>query len=175
MVQDQAGLFYETQRQRRLHAEQIDTVPHIEVCLNSYEFVLEKIITLTRQHGIRLVLATQGALYKTTMPEEERKLLWFGAVDENPFAPSPPQRYFSHAVMRVLLDRYNARTLALCSRHRLPCFDTDRYLPRSTAVYYDDVHLNISGSERLARALSRFILRSGLLPVKDRHQEPSEN
>ena len=60
--------------------------------------------------------------------------------------------------MQALLKQYNDRTLQVCQEQDLNCWDADSYLPKTTATYYDDVHLNVSGSHALGDKLADFII-----------------
>jgi hypothetical protein len=84
-------------------------------------------------------------------------LLWFGSVDKNPFADDPPKHYYSAVVMEKLLNAYNGRTLKVCREQGLKCWDTDSHLNKTTANYYDDVHMNVHGSHALGNKLAGFL------------------
>ncbi len=161
--QDAAGLYLVEQRRRRAQAAKVDRLPAIDDCLAVYRDNLEAMVAATRAAGVRLALLTQGSLYRPDLPEAQRRLLWFGSVDAGFFAPQPPRRYYSVAVMAELLGRYNQTLLAVCTAHRLPCLDVDALLPKSTESYYDDVHLNRQGSRRLGERLATFLLEADLL------------
>lgn len=161
VVQDQAGLFYVDQRKRRVAAEKVDQAPDISLCLDAFSHNLEKIVEYAGD--VPVVFVTQGSLYRDDLTASEQALLWFGAVDVNPFAADKANRYYSATVMQKLLDRYNQRTLDICQRHNLTCLDTEAVLPKTTDSYYDDVHLNTRGSRRLGGEIARMLMESGLL------------
>lgn len=158
VVQDKAAEFYVEQRRRRQEAKKLDVTPDIQTCLVAFEENLGRMTSLANQYGAQLVLATQGSLYRDDLDSAEEALLWFGAVEQNFFAPEPPKLYYTAAAMSKMLTEYNATTLRVCANHQLVCLDTDRALPKSTASYYDDVHLNVQGSHTLARAFAKLLL-----------------
>lgn len=158
VIQDDAGLFYHEQRKRRQDAEKVTALPDIAECLDAFEANLNHMVLLGDELNIPLVFITQGSLYRDSLEQHELDLLWFGSVDENPFSVDPPKRYYTASVMQALLKQYNDRTLKVCQEQELNCWDTDRYLPKTTATYYDDVHLNISGSHALGDKLADFII-----------------
>jgi len=51
------------------------------------------------------------------------------------------------------MDAYNNRLLLVCGRERLECFDLAARIPRTVAVFYDDVHFNENGSAMAAREI----------------------
>ena len=155
--QDRAGAFYDNQRIRRMQANKVMSTPDIQVCLDAFQTNIEYIINLAKQSGAIPILLTQGSLYRRDLTQEESNLLWFGSVNENPFSPVPPKYYYTATVMKKLLDQYNQVTLALCEKYRLSCLDTDQSLPKTTESYYDDVHLNEQGSQKLANLVFDLI------------------
>ena len=157
VIQDDAGFFYVEQRKRRHDAEKVVALPDISECLNAFEENLNRMVQLAGDLNIPLVLITQGSLYRNNLMQHELDLLWFGSVDENPFASEPPKRYYTAAVMQSLLNQYNERTLKVCREQGLKCWDTDSHLAKTTATYYDDVHLNVPGSHALGEKLADFI------------------
>jgi len=163
VIQDKAGEFYVEQRRRRQAAAKQDTTPDIQTCIMAFQDNLRRIAAMAKQHGARLVLATQGSLYREDLTADEEALLWFGAVDKNPFAPEPPQLYYTAAAMAKMLAEYNAATLRVCASEQLVCLDTDAVLPKTSASYYDDVHLNIQGSHALAKAFATLLLEEAII------------
>ena len=157
VIQDDAGLFYYEQRKRRQAAIKVDKLPDITECLDAYEANLNHIVRISNDLNIPLVLVTQGSMYRQSMQQQELELLWFGSVDENPFSEKPPGYYYTADVMQSLLKQYNERTLKVCREQGLKCWDMDTNLAKTTATYYDDVHLNVSGSHALGDKLADFL------------------
>jgi lysophospholipase L1-like esterase len=153
VVQDQAGGFYLAQRARRMAAEKVDVVPDVATCLDAFEANLERMVDRARRQGFDLLLLTQGALYRDDLTADEQALLWFGSVDENPFAAKAPERYFTVRAMSRMLHAYNERTRKVCAQRDIACVDVARELPPTTETYYDDVHFNPQGSRRLGDLL----------------------
>lgn len=164
VVQDQSGLFYQEQRQRRHAAKRENRRPDIGECLAAFRYNMDLMAKMARESNIRLILLTQGALYRPDLTPDEENLLWFGSVDANPFAPTPPRVYYTASVLGTLLNRYNEQTLQVCASGAAHCLDVASILPKTTASYYDDVHLNVSGATTLARAVADEIIRARLLP-----------
>lgn len=163
VVQDKAGEFYTEQRRRRQSAKKRDAAPDIKTCIVAFEDNLHRIVAAAKEHNTRLIFATQGSLYRDNLTEDEESLLWFGAVDENPFAPEPPRRYYTAAAMAMMLGQYNAATLRICASEKLVCLDMDAALPKTIASYYDDVHLNVQGSHTLAKAFAALLLENAVV------------
>lgn len=157
VTQDEAGLFYVEQRRRRAVAEREDKHPDISACLDVFEANLSRMVAISRDVGFDLALLTQGTLYRPDLPAEDEALLWFGSVDIGFFAPTPPRRYYTVAVMAELMRAYNQRILQVCTREGITCVDVDGFLPKSRATYYDDVHMNRQGSRVLGMRLAELL------------------
>lgn len=167
VVQDKAGEFYVEQRRRRIAARKQNAMPDIHDCLVAFEDNLHRIVALAKQYDVQLVLATQGSLYRNDLDRNEEALLWFGAVEKNPFSSEPPQLYYTAEAMGQMLNKYNATTLRVCTSQHLVCLDTDSMLPKSTASYYDDVHLNVPGSHALSKAFAKLLLDHEIIKSHD--------
>lgn len=163
VIQDQAGLFYDEQRRRRQVATKVHQVPDISPCIAAFRYNLERIADMAQESNIRLVFVTQGSLYRDDLSSQEEGLLWFGSVEKNPFAETPPTSYYSAKTMGQLLDQYNAQTLALCVARLLQCVDTDALVAQTTNSYYDDVHLNVGGARAVAKMLADVLLTQGII------------
>lgn len=164
VVQDQAAEFYNEQRRRRQVARKEQRIPDIGECLATYRFNLDSIAKMARESSIALMLLTQGSLYRSDLTPTQENLLWFGSVDANPFSQNPPDAYYTASVLNTLLAHYNQQTLNVCAASGAHCLDVATALPRTTAIYYDDVHLNVNGAKALARTLADELLRVKLLP-----------
>lgn len=167
VVQDKAGEFYVEQRRRRQLAEKRDATPDIQTCVAAFEDNLRRTATMTKKQGTQLILATQGSLYRDDLSADEEALLWFGAVNKNPFSPEPPRQYYTASAMAKMLSEYNAATMRVCASEQLICLDTDAALPKTSASYYDDVHLNVQGSHALAKAFAKLLLENAIVTPKN--------
>ena len=55
---------------------------------------------------------------------------------------------------------YNRLLLQFCDRRGIECIDAAERLPRSSEIFYDDVHLTEEGSRRLAGLIAGALLES---------------
>ena len=104
---------------------------------------------------VRLVMLTQGSLYRDAITAADERLLGFGSVDESVFNDLPPKRYFAVRTLREILGRYNAAMLELCAERKLWCYDVDTFVPQTSAAYYDDAHVNAQGARMLGAELAK--------------------
>jgi hypothetical protein len=162
VVQDRAGRFYEELRRRRKVADKVDVVPDVAECVASFAENLRRIADWASERRVKLVLLTQGSMYRSDLTPGEEHLLWFGSVERSFFDEPPPTRYYTAGVMRELLGRYNAVTLALCAERKLACFDVDTFVPQTSLMYYDDAHVNVRGSRTLGTELAKRLAAAGL-------------
>ena len=153
VVQDKEASYYRVLRGKRAASEKIDAAPDLSMCLEAFEGNLRRIVGIVRPRNIDLVLVTQGALYRAPMPPDDERLLWFGSVDESFFNAKPPAKYYTAEVMAAALAEYNAVTLRICREYGFTCIDADAILERTTANYYDDVHMNVAGARRFGEGI----------------------
>jgi lysophospholipase L1-like esterase len=155
VVQDNAASFYRVLRQRRQEAAKVDAAPVLDDCLRAYAANLRRIADWAEARKVRLVMLTQGSLYRDGITPADETLLWFGSVDESFFNEPPPKRYFGVRTMREILGRYNAAMLEVCTERRLWCYDVDTFVPQTSAAYYDDAHVNVQGARMLGAELAK--------------------
>jgi hypothetical protein len=98
VVQDNAASFYRVLRQRRQEAAKVDAAPALDECLRAYAANLRRIADWAEARKVRLVMLTQGSLYRDAITPADERLLGFGSVDESvsticrPSATSPCAR-----------------------------------------------------------------------------------
>jgi len=78
LFQDQTGDSYIKWRENRMEAEKEDNLPDLTASLAEYERNLNRLLDLSTQENVRVILMTQPTMWKVSMPPEEEKLLWFG-------------------------------------------------------------------------------------------------
>jgi lysophospholipase L1-like esterase len=147
-VEDSAGEAYV--RRRALYrnaARQIDTLPDLEAALDQYERNLRALVDEAEQQGLRLVLATQPAIYRDGLSEAAAGLLWFGLRQGGEVRYSP-------AVMRRALALFNARMLKTCAARGVECVDLAAAMSGVERYFYDDVHFNEAGAAAVAELLA---------------------
>lgn len=58
--------------------------------------------------------------------------------------------------------------LEVCADRRVECLDLAAMLPKDDTVFYDDVHFNEAGAERVAAAVAERLRRSSLFAAGER-------
>lgn len=109
---------------------------------------LERIADLCEGAGVRLILITHPSIYRGDLSPAERRLLWMTAlitVD----GTQPPMEWHIRRLARL-----NQAMAAVADGRGLTLIDADGRLPKDTGTFYDDCHLNISGSRRLATLIT---------------------
>ncbi|MFP5285191.1 MAG: GDSL-type esterase/lipase family protein, partial [Thermoanaerobaculia bacterium] len=162
-AQDPTGRVYETWRRRRQEAKALRTeLPDLEPALKEYAANLRAIADTASQHGARVVLMTQPALWREDLPENLQNLLWMGGVGR--FQEEGGHEYYSAGALASAMTAYNRTLLEVC--REIPgalCVDLAASIPRDTTAFYDDVHFNEAGSRRVARVVADHLLASDLL------------
>ena len=161
-LQDETGEIYTQWRSFRQSATVLRAeLPDLSSSLLEYAQNVNTIIETARGHGVEVMLLTQPALYKENLEAELANLLWFGGVGNFQFTAG--SEYYSIGAMARAMQAYNQVLLDACEQSGVSCVDLASRLPKDTTVFYDDVHLNESGAEKVAAMVAESILVSGLV------------
>ena len=161
-LQDETGEIYTQWRSFRQSATVLRAeLPDLSSSLLEYAQNINTIIETARGHGVEVMLLTQPALYKENLEAELANLLWFGGVGNFQFTAG--SEYYSIGAMARAMQAYNQVLLDACEQSGVSCVDLASRLPKDTTVFYDDVHLNESGAEKVAAMVAESILVSGLV------------
>ena len=150
-IDDNEGSIQVQWRKMRQDAvEELTSLPDLESGLAEFEHNLNLIVDMARQKNMRVILLTQPSLWKADMPDEEKKLLWFGCVEKDGW------RCFSPGVLAEGMDLFNKRMLYVCFRKEVECIDLASKLPKDTTIFYDDVHFNENGAREVAKVVFEY-------------------
>lgn len=69
----------------------------------------------------------------------------------------PPNFRERFALLADGMARYNQALLDICRERGVECTDTASLLPRNRVVFWDDAHLTVEGSHRLARIVADYL------------------
>jgi len=170
LVQDKAGLQYVQWRYHRTHARSIvDTLPNMHTALQEFAQNLWALATLCNDKGIRLILATQPAMWRPDLDRESQRLLWMGGI--GPFQESRGLDYYSVGALSEAMDQYNHVLLRSCEESKVECIDLASLIFGDTTALYDDCHFNENGAELVADAIADYLMRSAPLAY-DRLDNP---
>jgi len=148
IIQNTTGDFLRTIRQSRQKAALTDNLPSLDSALDEYERNITAIAHQARQRSLRIVFATQPTIWKTDMPEQEKKLLWMGEKSKNLF--------YTTRALAFAMEVYNRRLIETCTRLNVEYIDMANLLPRTLDVYYDDMHYTEAGAKRVAGELIQY-------------------
>jgi len=154
-IEDNRGQNYARRRDRRNSSGPlIDELPDLESALDEFEQNLRLMAETAREYETRIVFLTQPSIYRDDLEPELDRLLWLGARgrDSGGF-------YSAGALARAFAD-FNARILQVCEDLAVECIDVDRELPKDTRSFYDGMHFNEAGSERVAQLVFDYLKRS---------------
>lgn len=154
---DAGGMRVADWRSARKQASALrDALPDLSVGLRDYAGHLNRIVDLARAHGVRVIFMTQPSLWREDLTAEERDLLWTGGPPLDQIGPG--REYFSIGALADGMRRYNARLLRLCRDRGVECVDIAQQLPRTTDVFWDDLHFTEEGSRQVAQLLADHLL-----------------
>jgi lysophospholipase L1-like esterase len=153
IIQDrQAGWVRQRRATRHLMLRRYGALSDIPAGLDgathTYQDTIRRIIEVCHNNGQHLLLMTQPAMFRSNLSQQEQALLCQcfenGAYDPRTLA--------------AVMDKYNAALLDVCREDHVDCIDLASMLPKDTSVFYDDVHFNVSGCDRVARIVSDFLV-----------------
>jgi len=155
MVQDNKGDIYIKWRSNRRSASAFrTTLPDLSSALDAYVGNLRLIIDQSKQRKLRLVLMTQPAIWRAGLSEEEQHSLWMGGIGA--YQGTPGREYYSPETLAAGLQRYNEALLRTCAATNVECLDLDRMLPKTSAVFYDDMHFTEAGARAVADIVAEY-------------------
>ena len=156
-MQDETGSNLVTWRQHRQGAARLrDSLPDLTPALQEYARQLNGLLDEARRFGTRVILVTQPAIWRPGLPPRVRQLLWMGGVGD--FQAQSGKDYYSVEAMARALDRYNQTLLEVCRDRGAECLDLAAALPKDTTIFYDDVHFNEAGAQRVAKVFAAYLL-----------------
>jgi hypothetical protein len=157
LEQDSVGGKYIKWRRFRQRAGALrETLPDLDAALDAYARNIEECIELARAHDVRLVLVNQPSIWRTDLSEDLQRLLWLGGIGD--YRRESGCDYYSVPALAEGMARFNATLSRVATNHDIEFVDIASALPRDTSAFYDDVHFNDGGAERVANTLAEHLL-----------------
>jgi lysophospholipase L1-like esterase len=145
-------------RQSQADEDLVRVQPELALELAAYRVRLKKLVDLARARGSRVVLATQPALWKANMTEEERSRLMTGGIAPlGDWIKCQNMRYYAPETLDAMQTRFNDVMRDICVRGMATCVDLERLVAKKAEYYYDDVHYTEAGAETVAEAVAQVI------------------
>ncbi len=161
VTQDPHGGWVTREREKWRRLPWVEQPPRAEP-LPEFEQNLRTLLGICREHGALPVLVTQPTLWGCEDARCEQ-LFW---------RRPPGEQRVPHAALWQLLERFNDVTRAVARAHDCVLVDLAQQLPKRCDLFYDDDHVNVAGSQAVARLLAaglrqadRVALRLGLVGV----------
>jgi hypothetical protein len=112
---------------------------------------------------------TQPSAYREDLPESHQRLLWMGYVSDADGQGT--RRYYSLRALSEAFSMFNRRLLDLCRSMELECIDLASLVPKDTTSFYDDMHFNEAGADRVAVSIFEYLNRD-VAPGDDDAEDP---
>jgi hypothetical protein len=140
-------------RAARAAAQRIlSTVPDPSPMLDRFESDLRRLVLRAKSKAARVILARQPWLEKEFTPEEESRLWMFGAgMIRDELVTS----YYAHSVVWNLMRKIDARVVKVAMELGVEEIDLMPVVPPTFELWYDEMHHNARGCERIGRAIAR--------------------
>jgi lysophospholipase L1-like esterase len=144
---------YTGRRENYLAAPLLPRLPDLEPALAQYRANLRRLASLAEAQHIRLIFATQPAVWHEGLSPEMERLLWFGFRGD---IELPDGRY-SPVDLLAGLNQFNDALLDFCREQPLECIDLAAEMNGQETYFYDDVHFNKAGSAKVAKLLAAYL------------------
>ncbi|MEX0679262.1 MAG: GDSL-type esterase/lipase family protein [Pirellulales bacterium] len=158
LVEDTGGTVYSRRRAVRQAARIDNAEPDLTDGLDRFERELNELVDAARGRNVRLVLATQPALWRPDLDAENAALLWFGQMGDG--------RFLSVGQLRAGMDRFNQLLRRVCRQRGAELVDLSE-LDGDPAMFYDDCHFTELGAERVARDIADWFVLHPAYPPKE--------
>ena len=156
-VQDEAGdAIVRWRGHRRSAPEYRDRLPDLSSALLEYERNIKELIRICRESKSEPIFMTQPSIWREGFPEDQEWILWMGGIGD--YLEQPGSVYYSIGMLGEAMEKYNTVLLATCESEGVDCLDLASTLPKDLDTFYDDVHFNKSGAQRVRDALGAYLL-----------------
>lgn len=115
---------------------------------------LRTVIGIAKVHQIPLVFITQPSAWKSS-DEELRKHFWISCLYDG-------KRYSDNA-MASKLREINDIMLEIASEQKIMGYDMVGDIPQTSEYFYDDLHYNTKGAQKVAGCIAEFIMNNKLI------------
>lgn len=149
---------YDILRKCRAEARERLPLPNIEKDLDLYESRLLKLNRMSREAGAPMVFMTQPTIWRKNMSDKARSQMTTGGIGPGS-SWCKNGVYYSEEAMAKGMQAFNERLLKVCAREKFPCIDLATKLGPSPDLYYDGMHFNEKGSERLSEIVAEALIR----------------
>lgn len=120
-----------------------------EVGLAHYARNVISLAGLCKEHGIKVLFTTQPCMFPSDPTPEQLRNYWGCHTGTHAITP---------ANFVNLLGTVNDKLLSTCKQHGYACVDMDSEVPKGLTCFYDQVHFNEAGAQRVADALVAPVL-----------------
>jgi lysophospholipase L1-like esterase len=146
---------YQIRQENYSIAPLIPMLPDLTLALIQYRDNLHQFIAIAKAQDIRLILATQPAIWHENISTTMEKTLWYGFRGK---LVAPTGRY-DPVDLRDGLDQFNQILLEICQEEAVECVDLAADMTGQEQYYYDDIHFNVAGSAQVANLLAAHFLQ----------------
>jgi lysophospholipase L1-like esterase len=147
---------YLARRENYLAAPVLPSLPDLSSALTQYKENLLRLVALAKEQDIRLLFATQPAIWHENISPEMVRLLWFGYRGD----PENPNGRYAPQDLQAGMDQFNHLLLEVCREQGVECIDLAAEMTGHESYFYDDVHFNEAGSEKVAAILADYIQKN---------------
>lgn len=157
-----AGRYNDLRLLRARHKPFRTDLPDLSSALAVYQENILLTADLCRRKGIRPVFLTQPVLWQGGENHKHERLLWMN------MASNDNRVFYSEAALERGIRMFNEALMEVCDTYSLDCMDLSAVLPKTTAVFYDDMHFNESGAALTAGRIAELLILNDLIGLEQR-------
>lgn len=141
------GSQYKEEREKQFNTPIVKMPENLKTPAKYYSENLQEIIKLTKENNIKLLLLTQPVIYKDGLSTRLDKLLMCILCGKMRFSPGE---------MEQAMEAFNNALKEEAERGGADLIDLAKMLPKTTKVFYDDMHYNNNGALKIADILFEY-------------------
>ncbi len=69
---------------------------------------------------------------------------------------------YSPKILRDAMDQFNNRLLSVCAVYNIECIDLATEMNGNELFFYDDVHFNERGADKVAELVANYLIERSL-------------
>ncbi len=136
------------------------------VSLKQLETNISKLIDIVRADSSEIILVSQPFLYKSEMSQKEKKSLGILPFTLRNKIGFMKEEYPTQKSIIAAMNEANNRVKNISFQKNVHFVDGERALKKNMENFIDDVHFTKKGADRLASAITKYIVDNQIVYLK---------
>ena len=88
--------------------------------------------------------------------------MWLGGIGD--FQSKAGAPYYAIETLESGMKMYNEKLLGICQQRHIECIDLAATVEKNTGYFYDDVHFNENGADKISSYLAEYFITNPVHP-----------